>query len=86
MPGRLGIISINISSEVSLSPNPKKMFSEILQGSLIVIFVLVIMLGNLRAGLVVASVIPLSVELNGLCGRGPSRDMKTTVRVFPYNW
>ncbi len=31
------------------------------EGALIVIFVLVLMLGNLRAGLVVASVIPLSM-------------------------
>jgi Putative silver efflux pump len=31
------------------------------EGALIVIFVLVILLGNLRAGLVVASVIPLSM-------------------------
>ncbi len=34
---------------------------NLLEGGLIVIFVLVIMLGNLRAGLVVASVIPLSM-------------------------
>ncbi|MDJ1505996.1 CusA/CzcA family heavy metal efflux RND transporter [Xanthocytophaga agilis] len=34
---------------------------NLLEGALIVIFVLVIMLGNLRAGLVVASVIPLAM-------------------------
>ncbi|MDJ1469174.1 CusA/CzcA family heavy metal efflux RND transporter [Xanthocytophaga flava] len=34
---------------------------NLLEGALIVIFVLVIMLGNVRAGLVVASVIPLSM-------------------------
>lgn len=35
--------------------------NNLLEGGLIVIFVLVLMLGNLRAGLVVASVIPLSI-------------------------
>jgi len=34
---------------------------NLLEGALIVIFILVLMLGNLRAGLVVASVIPLSM-------------------------
>lgn len=36
-------------------------FTNLAEGALIVIFVLVLMLGNLRAGLVVASVIPLSM-------------------------
>jgi heavy metal efflux system protein len=36
-------------------------FKNLAEGALIVIFVLVLMLGNLRAGLVVASVIPLSM-------------------------
>lgn len=35
--------------------------NNLMEGALIVIFVLVLMLGNLRAGLVVASVIPLSM-------------------------
>ena len=35
--------------------------NNLLEGALIVIFVLVLMLGNLRAGLIVASVIPLSM-------------------------
>jgi cobalt-zinc-cadmium resistance protein CzcA len=34
---------------------------NLLEGALIVIFILVLLLGNLRAGLVVASVIPLSL-------------------------
>jgi cobalt-zinc-cadmium resistance protein CzcA len=36
-------------------------FKNLLEGGLIVIFVLVLLLGNLRAGLLVASVIPLSM-------------------------
>ncbi|GHS87290.1 hypothetical protein FACS1894201_08530 [Bacteroidia bacterium] len=36
-------------------------FTNLLEGGLIVIFVLVLLLGNLRAGLLVASVIPLSM-------------------------
>jgi heavy metal efflux system protein len=36
-------------------------FKNLAEGALIVVFVLVLMLGNLRAGLVVASVIPLSM-------------------------
>ncbi len=39
----------------------KTVETNLLEGALIVIFVLVIFLGNLRAGLVVASVIPLSM-------------------------
>jgi cobalt-zinc-cadmium resistance protein CzcA len=35
--------------------------TNLLEGALIVIFVLVLFLGNLRAGLIVASVIPLSM-------------------------
>lgn len=35
--------------------------NNLLEGALIVIFILVLMLGNLRAGLIVASVIPLSM-------------------------
>jgi cobalt-zinc-cadmium resistance protein CzcA len=35
--------------------------TNLLEGALIVIFVLILFLGNLRAGLVVASVIPLSM-------------------------
>ena len=34
---------------------------NLLEGALIVIFVLILFLGNLRAGLIVASVIPLSM-------------------------
>ncbi len=45
---------------------------NLLEGALIVIFVLVVMLGNIRAGLVVASVIPLSmlfaVSMMGIFG------------------
>jgi cobalt-zinc-cadmium resistance protein CzcA len=39
----------------------KTVESNLLEGGLIVIFVLLILLGNLRAGLIVASVIPLSL-------------------------
>ncbi len=39
----------------------KTVGTNLLEGALIVIFVLVLMLGNLRAGLVVASVIPLAL-------------------------
>lgn len=39
----------------------KTVSKNLLEGSLIVIFVLVLMIGNLRAGLIVASVIPLSM-------------------------
>ncbi|GHV64380.1 hypothetical protein FACS1894199_02500 [Bacteroidia bacterium] len=39
----------------------KTIFRNLLEGGLIVIFVLVLLLGNLRAGLLVASVIPLSM-------------------------
>ena len=39
----------------------KKKKKNLLEGALIVIFVLVVFLGNLRAGLLVASVIPLSM-------------------------
>ena len=36
-------------------------FTNLLEGGLIVIFILVLLLGNFRAGLIVASVIPLSL-------------------------
>jgi cobalt-zinc-cadmium resistance protein CzcA len=39
----------------------KTVSTNLIEGALIVIFILVILLGNLRAGLVVASVIPLSM-------------------------
>ncbi len=39
----------------------KTVVTNLLEGGLIVIFVLVLLLGNLRAGLIVASVIPLSM-------------------------
>jgi cobalt-zinc-cadmium resistance protein CzcA len=39
----------------------KTVSNNLLEGALIVIFVLVLLLGNLRAGLIVASVIPLSL-------------------------
>jgi len=38
---------------------------NLIEGALIVIFVLVLFLGNLRAGLIVASAIPLSMLLAG---------------------
>ena len=38
---------------------------NLLEGGLIVVLVLVLLLGNLRAGLIVASVIPLSMENQG---------------------
>ena len=35
---------------------------NLIEGALIVIFILVLLLGNIRAGLIVASVIPLSMQ------------------------
>jgi cobalt-zinc-cadmium resistance protein CzcA len=52
--------------------------TNLLEGALIVIFVLVFFLGNLRAGLIVSSVIPLSmlfaIILMNLFGVGGNRN------------
>lgn len=50
---------LNRSELVSRSINTVS--KNLIEGALIVIFILVLMLGNLRAGLIVASVIPLSM-------------------------
>lgn len=44
-----------------ISRTTSTVFTNLLEGGLIVIFILVLLLGNFRAGLIVASVIPLSL-------------------------
>ena len=68
---RIGVIQKSLPEGVKIEPylNRSELVSRaigtvsrnLLEGALIVIFILVLLLGNLRAGLIVASVIPLSM-------------------------
>ncbi len=57
---------------------------NLIEGALIVIFILVLLLGNLRAGLIVASVIPLSMlfALSLMNLFGVRTDLKSRIFVF----
>jgi cobalt-zinc-cadmium resistance protein CzcA len=68
---RIASIQKSLPSEVKIEPYLNRsdlvgraigtVSRNLIEGALIVIFILVIMLGNMRAGLIVASVIPLSM-------------------------